>query len=514
MNLPEKKLQELLEAVESVNPQMVNYWQTTAIIESLGYTDRVIQKEFNFPNALSLGKYIYERHSPSPSRQPLPARQRFWKRASAEIGIFIEQFSRSFVYAIPLILTLLLEYIGLEGKGRSLPLGLASLITLATLASLCTSGGFVQMISRRGAFYIGLGEPLQARRVCLPIFYLGAAASILLCLVGLWFGFYRSLVADEYLILAAIYYLLLSLLWMLIAMLSVLFSKAEAFVLLGFSLLFLLLRVRLGMDAIAAQIATTSIALAAASVLVAIAFNKGKHACDGSAEVKLPHLSALIYLLAPYFFYGIGYFSFIFADRLIAGWAIDPASGLIFAINSDYQRDMDLALLNFLMLVPWVEYLSYKFIRYWYDRAKQLTLITSRAFVKKLRYLYGLAILLTVLFFIFSFTIVIGGFNPLNLGAKETSQTLLGCFGYLFFAIGLFNGILLFSLNRAKEALQALLPALALNFTVGYLCANLVDVYSAAIGLLVGAFAFMIFSSLKVLQAIKFPDYAYYLSGY
>jgi hypothetical protein len=514
MNLCDRKLQKLQAAVEKVNPQLADYWQATAIIESLGYTDRVIQREFNFPNALSLGKYIYERHSPFETQKTLPPRQHFWQKALKELEIFIEQFSRSFVYAIPLILMLFLEYIGLNDGGRSLPPALASVITLATLASLCTSGGFVQMISRRGEFYVKLGEPIQARRVCIPIFYLGTATSIVLCLIGLWFGFYQSLVPDEYLILGAIYYLLLSLLWLLIAILSVLFAKAEALVLIEFSTLFLFLRVYLGIGALEAQILTTSITLALVIILVAISYQQKKANSDGSSEVNLPRLSALIHLLAPYFFYGIGYFSFIFADRLVAGWAVDPASGLIFSIDSNYQKQMDLALLNFLILVPWVEYLSYKFIRYWYDSAKKLTPKKISSFSKQLQLRYGLLVVSTVVFFTLSVTLTLNGIQSFNWQFQKLMQTFFGCLGYLCFAIGLLNGILLFSLNLATTVLKTLLPSLALNFTIGYLLANLLDVRWATAGLVLGGFIFMILSAIRVIQAIQKPDYAYYLGGY
>jgi hypothetical protein len=515
MNLPDKKLQELLESVENVNPQLANYWQATAIIESLGYTDRAIQKEFNFPDALSLGKYIYERHCPSSARKSLPERQNFWRKASQEIGIFIEQFSRSFVYAIPLILILLLEYAGLNEREGALPPQLASLTTIATLASLCTSGGFVQMISRRGEFYLKMGEPLQSRRVCFPIFYLGAATSIILCCSGLWFGFYRGVFADEYLILGAIYYLLLSLLWMLVAIISVRFRWGSSIVLLALSVLFLYLRVAMGIGALEAQILATLTTLGGVIGLVAIAFRSAKNRDSSSSdEVKLPRLSALVYLVYPYFFYGIGYFSFIFVDRLVAGWAISPASGLIFAINSDYQRGMDLALLNFLLIVPWIEYLSYKFIRYWYDRTKKLIPIKILAFSKHIQYLYGIVIVVTVLFFTLSAILTVSKMKPPNLGTTEISQSLLGSLGYLLFAIALLNGILLFSLNRARSVLAPLAIGLILNVTVGYLLAHLIDASCAAIGLVVGAFAFMILSSRKVFQAIQHPDYAYYLGGY
>ncbi|MCU0537978.1 MAG: hypothetical protein MUD14_29175 [Hydrococcus sp. Prado102] len=58
------------------------------------------------------------------------------------------------------------------------------------------------------------------------------------------------------------------------------------------------------------------ITLALVIILVAISYQRKKADSDGSSEVNLPRLSALVHLLASYFFYGIGYFSFIFADRM------------------------------------------------------------------------------------------------------------------------------------------------------------------------------------------------------
>jgi hypothetical protein len=55
---PDEKLQELIKAVQEISPHLANYWQATAIIESLGYTDRIIRAEFGFDNARDLGQYV------------------------------------------------------------------------------------------------------------------------------------------------------------------------------------------------------------------------------------------------------------------------------------------------------------------------------------------------------------------------------------------------------------------------------------------------------------------------
>jgi hypothetical protein len=510
----EEKLLELIAKVEKVSPQLADRWQATAIVESLGYTDRLIELEFGFADALSLGQYIYDRHKKSiaPAPQKTTPRRTFIRRAIEEISIFIDRFAHSFIYAVPLLVSLLLQYIPLNKTTELLPPELNSLLTLATMASLSTSGGFVQMISRRGEFYFHLGELRQARRVCLSLLYLGIATSILLGTIGLYFGFYRGLFADRYLILATLYYLLLSILWMLLATLSTQWRWGSPLILLTLTALFVFLRVGIGIGALEAQILAMAVALAFVMAIVAIVWRKSKE--SGTEAVELPRQSVVVYLLFPYFCYGIAYFSFIFADRVAAGLAIDPASGLLFAIDSQYQKGMDLALFNFLVFVPLIEYLGYRLIRYWYRQAKILSVDTMAAFSQKLRQRYWLMLVVTVLLFGVSSEITIGTLKPPSWGISETIQAIIGCLGYLFFVIGLLNALILFSLNRAIAVLQTLLPSLVLNFLLGYFLAHLLGVYWASTGLVIGAAVFVWFSGKKVLQAISQPDYAYYLGGY
>lgn len=505
-----EKLSELVCAVESISPQLFDYWQATAIIESLGYTDTAIQAQFGFADALSLGRYVYAQHCLHlPTKSALP-QVNYWNKLLAEIIVFVKQ-SHSFVYVIPLFTLLTLEYAQLDSKNRLLPPELASLLSLATMGSLITSGGFVQMISRRGYFYLGLGEPDLAQRVCFSLLRLGMAISALLSLVGIWFGFYRGLFADDYLIIGAFYYLLLNLLWMLLAILAMRHSWTTPVILLGLSTLLIILRVWGGIGTLEAQLLAMAITLGAIAFITIYEFCSTKKTI--SQEIKLPRLNALIYSLAPYFCYGTAYFSFIFADRIAAGSAINPALGLIFAINSSYQRRMDFALLNFLLVVPLVEYLGYKLIQYWYRQAKTPASENIVAFSRQLRRRYWLICLVTVIGFGILVALTFGIFKPVN-GLTQTLPALVGCVGYLFLAIGLLNAIVLFSLNQVDAVLKSLLPALFVNFIEGYILAHLLGVSYAVIGLILGAAIFMLLSAKKVLQAIKQPDYAYYLGGY
>lgn len=506
----EQKLRDLIAQVETVSPKLVDCWQTVAIIESLGYTDHIIRAEFDFADALAMGEYIYQQNQP-PSLPPQVEPPANWQKIIlAEIYAFAEQFSRSFVYAIPLVSLLVLGNLETGDTWKFIPPQLAALFTLATLASLITSGGFVQAIARRGEFYLGLGFPQQARRACIALLGWGMLSSFLLAVFSLWFGFYRSLFPDNYLVLGAGYYLILSLLWMLLAMLSLLSVWGTPLTLIGLTTLFWILRFQ-ALGALEAQMIAIFISLILLSAAILRLFNQRQEA-NSSEKIELPNLSATVYLLAPFFAYGITYFCFIFADRLVAGWAVDVASGLIFAIDSAYQRAMDLALLNFLLAVPLSEYLAYLLIRYWYRQAK-IELSTVHL-THQLKRRYGL--FMGVILLVFSFLVVlsIGIPSPKPWTNSNTALSLLGCLGYLLLALGLFNAVILFSLNLASWAIASLFPSLLVNLGVGYLAANSIAPDWAVLGLVLGSTVFMLLSRRKVLQAINHPDYAYYLGGY
>jgi len=509
-------LQKLMAKVEQVSPHLVDQWQATAIIESLGYTDRIIQEEFQFLNALALGQHIYERHrataqplSSTPAKQPK-------KDALTEFQIFLTEFSRSFVYAVPLISVLLLEYLPLKQTTQLLPPQLASLFTLAMISSLSTSGGFVQMIQRRGLFYNQLGEMHQVQYICSSFLKLGIGFSILLSFLGTWFGFYRGLFADTYLILANFYYLALSALWMVFAVLSILFPWGTPIALISLTGVFLLLRLVFGVGALEAQILTMNLTLVVVSGIIWYSFRSHKRdkKATPSPPSEPPSTSALVYLLSPYFGYGVFYFAFIFADRITAGSAINPVSGLIFAIDSAYQRSLDLSLLNFLLFVPFVEYFSYIFIRYWYQKAHVMPIDRIEQFSTLLQHCYRRLVLITIACFCALIPMTLFLLKPKDWGGSEIGLTLIGSIGYLLFAIGLLNAIILFSLNQAIAVLKALIPGLMVNLCVGYLLAHWINPSFAVAGLLIGASIFMILASKSILHAIRQPDYIYYLGGY
>ena len=175
---------------------------------------------------------------------------------------------------------------------------------------------------------------------------------------------------------------------------------------------------------------------------------------------------------------------------------------------------MDLALLNLLLIVPLVEYCSYKLIMYWYDRAKYMTLAEARNLSWLLQKKYWSSISRIFLYFGLLMTIAFVLLSILQRSMSDNILTVVAGVGYLFFAIGLFNTVVLLSLNRLNDVLSILTVAMLIDFIIGYLFSSLFGIYFAVIGLIIGALLFAAKSTQQILKAIDRAEYCYFYSGY
>ena len=508
-------LQNLINSIYKNYPDVCDPWEIVAIVEALGYTDKAIELEFGCPDALVLGHFIYGQRDRVPFVNIDTTSARLPIKLSDELNIFITQFSHSFIYAIPFIILLILNYLPIDKKVDILPPELNALFGFVTMASLITSSGFVQMISRRGLFYMGLKDPIQANRICTSILSMGIFTSILLGSFGTIFGFYQGITSDRYTIAAGVYYIILSTIWMLFAIVGLQYRFAAPIILIGITCCFFVFRVFLKLSPLESQAIAISIAFILLAVLTTSNRIKYRSIKPRFGKlVPLPNLSILIYLLVPYFLYGIAYFGFIFADRLVANIATAGHYRLIPGNNLDYQNSMDLALLNLLLIVPLVEYFSYKLIIYWYDRAKYMTLAESDSLPWQLQKKYWSLLSSILLYFGLLMSITIILLSILHRSQTDNILTIVACIGYLLFAIGLFNTVILLSLDRLHDVLGILATAMSIDFIIGYLLGSLFGVYLAVVGLIVGAFFFATYSSQKILKAIDRAEYCYFYSGY
>ena len=55
----ERALEELTAAVAGARPQLIDEWEAAALIESFGYTDARIRREFGFPDTAAIGAHVF-----------------------------------------------------------------------------------------------------------------------------------------------------------------------------------------------------------------------------------------------------------------------------------------------------------------------------------------------------------------------------------------------------------------------------------------------------------------------
>ncbi len=189
-----KEIEDLLISGRKGTAQVVHARELAAQIESFGYNDRSA-REAGFPDIFSYAEHLFDCFQADPRPTARTARSLGRTALWAEIKCAMRKFSLSLAYAVPWMALLTLEYLRPEALRVSPELGGA--LSLSLIASLTTSGGFIQMISRSGNFYYGLKEPVLARRTCMSLLNLGLTCSLLVAVLGMMLGFYFHLVTGN-----------------------------------------------------------------------------------------------------------------------------------------------------------------------------------------------------------------------------------------------------------------------------------------------------------------------------
>src|SRR5207244_7077217 len=184
-------IDELIASIAHARPRLLDRWEAAALIESFGYTDSRLQREFGFADSLALGSFVYEK---------LRGRSASW-RARREAGPsvaldLLNSVSASIIYAVPWLVLFIIERY--HPETLRLPGKVGPPLSLALMMSLVVSGGFVQAIARRGQFYIGIKQPGVGSAVTGYLFRLGAAAAVVVAVVGIAIAAYFDLFTWPY----------------------------------------------------------------------------------------------------------------------------------------------------------------------------------------------------------------------------------------------------------------------------------------------------------------------------
>ncbi|MBZ5630218.1 MAG: hypothetical protein LAO06_15265 [Acidobacteriia bacterium] len=503
---------ELLAAINKVTRELAVPLEVAALIESFGYDDRSA-KELGFSSVFALAEHLFARlpRDLTPHERAAPSR---WLAFLSETRWALRKLPLGLAYAVPWMVLVTLQYLRPEAFQVTAELGGA--LSLALIASLITTGGFVQVISRSGNFHYGLEEPFVARSNCTLLLNFGLISSLLLALLALILGLYFHVFSTSYLILGAIEYVALSLLWMFCAVLSVQ----------GLSwcvpLTFLLSTLVIGVLKMLVNCGTVTVlmlwlALTVLSTLgcMLAGFRRAQNKHPEKHASATPRYGVWFISLAPFYAYGAAYFAFLFADRVAAGSSISWVSGLSFGIDSTYQRGMDLVLLPFLITAALVEYLSDSFLRFWHRLSAEGSRAGDLPLAEALRKRHWKLMVVALSSFVLIATgacSAVWRLETLSLVREVWRTPAMGGLGYLMLSLALLETIILSSVNAIRPALVALALGLAVNLLTGYGLGHLLGLQYAAAGLLVGSAVVLWRCNSAVREILRHPEYHYAVS--
>lgn len=501
---------DLLTDVHELAPDVADAQEIAALVESFGYTDRTV-RQWGFANVFALAEHMFLNFPQSSRSQQRVVRPSKWPSIWTETKSASRKLSASLAYSIPWMALLALEYLRPHALQVSAEFG--SALSLSLIASLVTPGGFIQMIARAGSFYFGLLEPFLAHRFCVLLLKLGVASSLLLAVLGVLLGAYFHVFPGVYLLVAAANYVVLSILWMLCAILS---AQGISWCI---PLVFLVSAIAGALIKVFAHTGTPLplmlwplLAALCAAVCVQMQFRRSEKKRPQRHDSARPRFSVALISLVPFYFYGIVYFGFLFADRVAAGTAIPWVSGLSFGIDAAYKRGMDVVLLAFLICAALVEYLSESYLRFWFQLAAELPQSEGARLVSSLQRRHS-----RIMFVIFGVFVTIALFawfafnywSGLAASPRFVETVAMGGVGYLMLSMALFETIILACVNALHLALRALALGLAVNLLAGYGLSHLLGVQYAAVGLLAGAAVVLWKCNAAARQVLQHPDYHY-----
>lgn len=503
-------LDELMDEVRRVAPQLADTDEVAALIESFGWNDGRARK-WGFPDVFALAEHIFLEIGDNVVPERKSVRNNVRSVLATEVGCALRKLSCGFAFSASWMVLLLLEYLRPDLLQVKPELGGA--LALSLIASLITAGGFVQVISRSGNFYFGLHEPFLAHRFCALTINLGWVSSLACALVGVSVGLYFHAFAPTYLALGAINYVALCLLWMFCAVLTVQGNSwCIPCIFLVSALAVASLQLLFHPGATVLLIVSPLVASLGAMGCGLVGFQRQeKRYPDGRLSAH-PRLGVAVLSLLPLFAYGTVYFSFLFADRLVAGTAIPWTSGLSFGINAAYKTGMDLVLAAFLVTAAAVEYLSDHFLRLWFRLATELPNTDREQLAKQLRERHYWCALITFSVFAgitFLSGLIFGRLSGMAVSLELVQTAVLGGIGYLALSIALLELIILASVNATSAALRSISLGLGVNLLVGYVLSHSFGVQYAAVGLLAGSIVILWKSHGVIRRILRDPDYYY-----
>lgn len=516
-------------------PMPEGKWEIATLLENFGKVDAHLLSETGTKNLFELSEKVYEL-VPETNIKFKDVILEEKKKKTFFLIRFFKYYCKGLLFAMPMaiqVFAMLLFQCSLWAW-MYFTVAESTAIALGTIGSFIITGGFCQIIGRRGLFYIHQDENILTMKFSYIFLLIGFFVVLLMGGIFLLAQFIFDFFPGWMIQYIMIYYFLLSFLWLCFGILYMLKRTllCTIIVAIGITIVYLVMIFGVNVPFFKGQLIVWA-HIVGISVSIILAFVSGylilrKMARKSKEEFKaeeLPRFSMLVYLLLPYFLYGFLYFFFLCLDRLIAWSCHKEVIPYIITFRVSYELGMDWALCSLILTIGALEYSMEDFsrtvipeqIRF---KAMDIDNFNTRyiLFYRRNLIIFLCVAILSILFVYFGMFLlaqlnqrwgILYGiehfFNPITYFVF-----FFAAIGYAFMVWGLFNSIFFFALSRPVFVLKSIIPAIIVNLVVGFIMSRLFGYYFGVIGLTAGAVTFMLISSIYARRVFQRLDYYYY----
>ncbi|PIE48613.1 MAG: hypothetical protein CSA39_06855 [Flavobacteriales bacterium] len=506
----------------------VNENVIVSTIESLGIRNKDTQNDYGINSIFELAKEIYNRIKSDNPKQLKNLNERLkLEKETVNISsyfflrtkLFLKYFPLGLIYFFPIFIQIVAilifsysiwTYLGFH------PLQ-STAVVFGVILGLISTGGFVQVIGKQSSFYWYNNDLPNTKKSIYDILKTGIKFMAGMFLFILIANFFLNLYPFSFFSIAFTYAFLIGLLLLFLAPMHTIKQRwvisVAVFIGTGVAIL---LKLYSGLHIYITHWIGIAIAIGIMAIYLRWFFKDIKSV--GNNKRQIDQGLVIIYKNYQYFFYGLLIYVFLFIDRILAWSTMENEMPFIVYYEVHYEVGMDIAILMFFLLAGVIEYNIASFSKMLNLQVKS----TPHKEFKKFNQMFYdayyrqslLLIINSIAIFIFMFLIITRqwGYNaffeePLNFISKKVS--LIGALGYMFFTWGVLNSLYLFSLDRPKPAVHAVIFAIVINIFVGLILSRLFSYEYSAIGMVVGAFVFMALTAKACLNCFKNLDYYY-----
>jgi hypothetical protein len=523
----EHELNGLLDAVLERHLQPEDQYEVAALLESMGWNDARAAEAFGVEDIFDLAEILWHRMQQRISFTP------FSKVRSYSLFEVVSELTRNFlrgiIFALPMALSILsmltLRYS--LWSYENLSVELATSIGVGTILSFITVGGFTQAIARRGFFYVIQGYYNMARRVTFHFIFLGFLGCIIVCVLLYVFNLFIQVLPFDLLTVALLFFFFLNSIWLSVTVMYILKKELvfTGLLMAGIGIVYVITYFFGINNIIIAQLIALFIVSIVSMSLVLYYFKKAEQKGEKGIAPKLPKMSVTIYSTVPYFVYGFLYFSFLYADRIMAWSRNAPDMPFFILFRGYYELGLDFALLVLIIPMGISEVVLNKLMEdiqtsqkaFWGYEVEKMNRNYVRQYWRRMGIISFISVISAVM--IYFVTHYITTRFPSDVGRILISNPLThsvffwALISYSLVAISLMNTVVLFALSQPQKAIQCIFPAMALNLLIGFLCSRWWGYEYSVVGLFFGSLVFLLISSRNVLKVLRNLDYYLYAAS-